>query len=276
MGEYRIVASDLDGTLLNSDARISEENQEAIKRISEMGGFFVPCTGRTLYEMNPEIRDNPYIRYIIHSDGSVIYDKATDQRMSMCMSKEVSGHLFDVLAEQPTFYTVRYNRNVYNDASMQRDEVYDFFGIDHYSRNVVIPWSKKVIDGFDAFCRSCEEIEMVGVFFHTIEERDRCLNRLEAIGDYGFIRWEGLNYCEIFSKDAGKGNALLRLARELGFDRSQTIGVGDSTNDLTMIRSAGLGLAMSNACDSLKAAADAIICSNDEHGIKYIFERYIK
>ena len=275
MTEYRIVASDLDGTLLASDGSVSAENREAIKRLSEKGVYVVPCTGRTLYELNPEIRNNPYIRYIIHSDGSVIYDKENDRRIEMCMTREVTNRLFDELAKQPTFYSVRYNRNVYNDAALQSDAVYNSFAIDPYSRNVVIPWSKK-LDDFDAFCRSCESIEMVGVFFQSLEARDRCLERLEALGDYGFIRWQGLNYSEIFSKEAGKGNALLRLAKELDLDRSQTIGVGDSTNDLTMIRAAGLGLAMSNACEALKAEADEIICSNDEHGIQYILDRYIK
>lgn len=275
MADYKIVASDLDGTLLDSFGNLREENKRAIDMLAERGVQFVPCTGRTLNEMDLGLREIPSIRYIIHSDGAVIYDKKTDRRITMCMSKEDAGYLFDVLAEYPTFFTIRYHGNVYNDAAKQRDEVYDYFQIDNYSRTAVIPWSKMIVDHFDTFCRSCEEVEMVGVFFHTLEERDDCINRLEKTGNYLFARWEGLNYCEVFSIHAGKGNALLRLAEELGYDRSQTIGVGDSNNDATLIECAGLGLAMSNGFASLKQAADAVICSNDEHAIQYILEHYI-
>ena len=275
MADYKIVASDLDGTLLDSLGNLREENRRAIDALAERGVQFVPCTGRTLNEMNSDLRELPSIRYIIHSDGAVIYDKKTDRRITMCMSREVAGHLFDVLADYTTYLSVRYNRNVYNDGAKQRDEIYDYFHIDHYSRTAVIPMSNMVYDDFDAFCRSCEEIEMVGVFFHTIKERDECIKRLEKTGNYLFARWEGLIYFEVFSAKAGKGNALLRLAEELGYDRAQTIGVGDSTNDATLIECAGLGLAMSNGFESLKRAADDVICSNDEHAIQYILEHYI-
>lgn len=275
MSNYKIVASDLDGTLFDSKGNLSEENMRAIRALTAQGVEFVPCTGRTLNEMSSTLRDFPEIRYIIHSDGAVIYDKKTDRRISMCMSREVANKAFDVLADYPTLISLRYDRNVYNDASKINDEVYDFFSIDNYYRTVVIPWSKKVTEDFDAFCRSREEIEMMGVFFHSLEDRDACIARLESTGNFLFARWEGLNYCEIFSAKAGKGNALLALAEHLGYGREQTIGVGDSTNDTTMIRAAGLGLAMSNACDYLKREADRIVCSNDEHVVQYIAEHFI-
>ena len=80
----------------------------------------------------------------------------------------------------------------------------------------------------------------------------------------------------IFSADAGKGHALWKLADALGIDRADTIAVGDTLNDIDNIRCAGLGLAMDNAMDALKAEADAVICNNEEHAIAYILEHYIK
>ena len=117
---------------------------------------------------------------------------------------------------------------------------------------------------------------MVGVFFLSEADRQACVEELIEAGMFGFIEWDGLTYCEIFSKNAGKGNALLALADRIGCRREQTIGVGDSTNDLTLIRSAGLGLAMSNACRALKNEADEVICSNDEHAVQYILEHYLQ
>ena len=73
---------------------------------------------------------------------------------------------------------------------------------------------------------------------------------------------------------SGKGVALLKLAEKLGFDKSQTMAVGDSKNDENSITLAGLGLAMKNASDELKRVADKVICSNNEHVVKYLLENY--
>ena len=81
---------------------------------------------------------------------------------------------------------------------------------------------------------------------------------------------------EIMSTKAGKGNALSALADMLKIQRSKTISIGDSGNDITSIESAGLGLAVSNATDSLKAVADDIICSNEEHIVAYVLENFVK
>ena len=79
---------------------------------------------------------------------------------------------------------------------------------------------------------------------------------------------------EIFCKDAGKGSALKILAENLGIEMEDVISIGDSDNDKQMTLMAGLGLACENACDSLKKVADKIICTNDEHVIRYVQENY--
>ena len=80
---------------------------------------------------------------------------------------------------------------------------------------------------------------------------------------------------EIFSVKAGKGTALEKLAESLGIPMWETIGIGDSGNDISLVKSAGLGLAVENACGELKEIADEVICSNDCHAIRYVEEKYI-
>ena len=275
MRDYKIVASDLDGTFLNRDGSVSEENWEAVRAMTACGVQFVPCTGRTLHEMDAEIRDNPAVRYIIHSGGAVVYDKKTDERIEMCIPKAEWNVLLDILNDYPHLKSVRYDRNVYIAAEQKNEAVYDFFHISSYSRYKVIPLSTPV-ENFESFCRSMETVETVGIFFENEEDRAACIERLTRTGSFLLVKWQGLVYIEVCYKTAGKGNALLMLAKRLGYDGAQTIGVGDSTNDLTMIRDAGLGIAVSNACDLLKEEADEMICSNEEHAIQYIFEHYIK
>ena len=274
MQDYKIVASDLDGTFLNRDGLVSEENWEAVRAMTACGVHFVPCTGRTLHEMSSEIRDNPAVRYIIHSGGSVVYDKQTDERIEMCMPKEIGHQLLDILNLYPHLKSVRYDRNVYIAAEQKSDEVFDSFHVGNYSKYKVLPMGIPM-ENFESFCREMNGIETIGIFFKNEEDRTDCIERLEQTGNFLIVKWSGLVYIEVCYKTAGKGSALLALARRLGYDDAQTIGVGDSTNDLTMIRDAGLGIAVSNACDLLKEEADEIICSNEEHAIKYIFEHYI-
>ena len=73
--EYKIVASDLDGTLLQYDGRVSAENWRAIEEMGKMGVQFVPASGRSFNEMPDELRESPLIRYYITSDGTTVYDK---------------------------------------------------------------------------------------------------------------------------------------------------------------------------------------------------------
>ena len=115
---------------------------------------------------------------------------------------------------------------------------------------------------------------MFCVFFENYADLLECKAFFEGQPDLLVAQSNKYNL-EIISKNAGKGNALMVLADLLGIDRAVTIAVGDSTNDMTMVRQAGLGLAMENAVDELKAAADQVICDNEHHSAKYILEHFI-
>ena len=88
MSTYRLVASDLDGTLLRNDQTLSPENAAAIAEMARRGVQFAISTGRTYGEILPALRKDPDIRFVIHSDGAVIYDKQTDTRHTVCFSGE--------------------------------------------------------------------------------------------------------------------------------------------------------------------------------------------
>jgi hydroxymethylpyrimidine pyrophosphatase-like HAD family hydrolase len=83
------------------------------------------------------------------------------------------------------------------------------------------------------------------------------------------------NSYEVYRSEAGKGNALWKLADLLGVGRDQTIAVGDTTNDTTIVQAAALGLATGNAMQALKDIADEVICTNEEHAAQYVLEHYL-
>lgn len=274
MGGYKLIACDLDGTLLRDDKSISEENRQAIHALAERGIHFVPSSGRALDEIPEELKASADIRYILSSNGSVLYDKATGKRTSLCIPRSLIGQALDILSEYDVLFTVRYNDATYFDAERWNDEGYavDPFSKEHwdYMREHSIRQGE-----FGAFCRGLDEAEMIFVFFRQPGVNAMCKKRLEATG--GLQAACTSEYLlEVFSNRAGKGNALRYLAHQLGIDIADTVALGDTDNDRTAIQAAGLGLAMGNAGEKLKALADDVICTNGEHGIAYLLEYYIK
>lgn len=273
MSTYKIIATDLDGTLFNEHKEISAENEAAIKELHARGVLVVPNSGRCMIEMPPLIKNHPYFRYLIQSDGAVVYDKKTGKRLTHCMQKDVSDKVLAILKDYRSSISIRQNGLCYvkdsahNDADYKANNVND--GWRDYFYKVATPTD------FSFFERPDTEIEMICVFFADMEERAACSARLLALGTVQ-IASTAENNIEIFSVDAGKGKALLTLAASLGIDGKDTVGVGDSTNDSDMILRAGLGLVMENACDELKALGGTVICHHRDHVMRYILEHYIK
>ena len=124
---------------------------------------------------------------------------------------------------------------------------------------------------FREFAYSLENVECLCVFFKNRDEQYKCRKLLEENKALHIVQCYNSNL-EIFSSGAGKGKALEILAAKLEIPLSETVAVGDSGNDISMIKKAGLGISVSNACEELKEASDATVCSNDESAVSYIEE----
>ncbi len=276
MSDYKIIACDLDGTLLNSCGQISDENKSAIKELSESGVAFVPSTGRTISEIPKELTENPHIRYYIYANGAGVYDKLTDERILLCMPKEVSNKVLDILTSYDIHITFRHGGECYADISQQTDEICNYYNVWQTHRDVINEYANQ-IENLTDYCRTLDNVEVFTVFFRNENDEKEAKKRLLETGDVylmdSFPSGLGIEICSV---NSGKGRALKALADRLKLDISQTVACGDSDNDQTMIDTAGLSLAPSNACESIKDTADAVICSNDEHIVKYILENYIK
>ncbi len=271
---YKIIASDLDGTLFNSSGQISEENLAAIKRLRELGVVFMPSSGRTLTEIPEHLRSNSDIRYISYADGAAVLDKQTGQTLSAYITPPITDFVLDLLTEYDTLLTVRCGGISYVDTDKNSVSDHERYRMTKLYSNFIYEYSTPV-QNYAQFCHALPNIEMICVFFADDRELADCRRRIEAHPELICAPCEKYNL-EIFHKNAGKGNSLLRLADHLGIDRAETVAVGDSPNDATMVKAAGLGLAMGNAWDELAAVADEQICSNDSHAIKYILENYIQ
>ena len=274
MPNYKLIASDLDGTLLNSDQTISQENLKAIVELSKMGVEFFPCSGRTLAEMK-DIYTRPEFRYVIYSNGSVIYDKKTNTKTTFYLDEPLIRRVFEVVAGLEVSILVHQNGEVYGEADKFTYEAMRYLNVSEYFTPTFLRDGTPIEEDLCEFVCKGGGVEMFCIHFRSPEDRLKCLeiySNMEGVK----IASSDPNNIEIFSKDASKGTSILKLAEMLGIKREETIAVGDSLNDITMIKSAGLGLVMSNGLAEVKEIADKVICSNKEHVAKYILENIIE
>lgn len=273
----KMLACDLDGTLLNSSSEISEENLEAIKKLGEGDVLFVPSTGRAYAELMPQLRENPDIRYYICSGGAVTYDKKTGDVIGEFIAKGCVSPMLDVLSGFDCWMIIHSSNQAYVQTSQITEERFDHYDLHPYLRDLATAAEKS--ESLDETIRGSDALEMIAVCFLTEEDAQSCEEKLKAIDGLSVLRGtmgRGIHNVEIVSGSACKGGMLLRLAEHLGFERDEIASVGDSTNDLSMIRGFKNGFAVANANEEVKKSASRVICSNDDHAIKYILEHFVK
>ena len=272
--KYKIVASDLDGTLLNKEQTVSEENFCAISEMNRLGVEFVPTTGRGMNEIDRSLINSPDIRYIITSNGAVLFDKNIGEPLlTSYVSKDSVRLILEALRPYNVFIAVHEGGTTYFDKNKYDPEFMNLCGIDAYYGHILSQHAEAVED-FESFLLSSDEMELICIFFEPDKGARTCKQIFEDSGKLCAANPHA-NYLEVYSSEAGKGKTLAAFAEKLGVDIADVIAVGDSNNDSTMIQEAGLGLAVANACDALKELADQTICDHSEHIAKYVLENFI-
>ncbi len=263
--DIKLIAIDLDGTLLNSKKCMSDHNREALISCIRKGIHIVPCTGRTVDGIPAEIKDIPGIRYAITTNGAVIEDMkeniVIDTRMLTC----------DLALELLRFvdpYRVMY------DPYIERRGITESRFIDHLPEFALTPELQDLVRNTRDICpdiiefveKANKPVEKINLFFSDMEERAKLRAELEKRNDI-LVTSSISNNLEINALDATKGDAIIRLSSHLGISPSQTMGIGDGENDFTMILKAGVGVAMKNGSKELIEAADYVTETNDEDGV---------
>lgn len=272
MQPYKLLATDLDGTLFDSHGRISRENFAAIHRLAEAGIPVVPATGRTLGDLPHELVAGDDIRYILHSNGAALYDKQTGERTVCGLSPSITRRVMRILRSFDGHLTVRTGGVSHMDAAISVEHAFARYHLSEAHADILSSCGKPVQD-LASWAETQDAIEMLCMFFHDESEHAACRRLLEAEEDIRVVAAAPFNL-EVVHRNAGKGSALHQLADRLGIDYEQTVCVGDSENDAPLLSAAGLALAVGNACPLLKRMCDEVICSNDEHAIAYIADRY--
>ena len=272
--KYKIVASDLDGTLLGKDHRVSTENMHAISEMRRRSIEFVPISGRTTGEFPIDIMESDDVKYIIISNGAVILDKKSGEAViSHYIPRDLLKFITDIEHKYTTYTLVHENGESYYDKKRHTTQILDACRINDYYRHM-ISTTVKSISEYDDFVLNSERIEMFCIFFEDDASLEECKRLFNANEHLSAVQ-TAPNNLEVYLRCAGKGNTLKAFADMLSLDMAEVIAVGDSKNDADMIKAAGLGLCVSNGHGEVKAVADKVICDVSEHSARYILESFI-
>lgn len=271
--DIRLIALDLDGTLLDSDKKLSEANREALRMCAERGIEIVPCTGRIWQGIPEFIRELPGVRYAITVNGAVIRDIRKDQTLAEHkMSYETAVALMELAQKFHVMYDCYIDGQGYGESRFM--DHLDDYGAPVTLQGMIRRTRRPMTNLIRMVREKAEPVEKVNYFFDNQEERSRAKIELAERNDI-VVSSSFSNNLEINGPGATKGNGILCVAKHMGIDSSQTMGFGDGENDLSMMELAGIGVAMANAVDSVKKAADYVTLANDEDGVAAALHKFI-
>jgi len=266
--EYKLVAIDLDDTLLSDDLKISSQTIMAIQEAVKKGVTVTLATGRMYksavkyakeIDLNVPIitYQGAYIKNI--GDGEVLYERK--------LSYEASIDIISKLKERG-----KKNIQVYLDDELYADKENTY--VFEYGRVTNVNYH--VVDDLTTFIATSKILPLKILVVDEPTEIKQMLEEFYQIySDEINITISKPHFLEFSHKEATKGQAIKYLADQLGISLEQVIAIGDSYNDLDMIKIAGLGVVMGNGYDEVKKYANYITKTNNDHGVFEVLNKFI-
>lgn len=266
MTDTKIIALDLDGTLLNSKKELTEANRAALERAAAKGIEIVPCTGRFYGAMPEVIRSLPFVHYVITINGAQIYDvRRQDVLHEALIPLAQALDIMRYLDTKPVIYDCYMDNWGWMTASQQAKG--PEFAPDAHYLSMLMNLRKPVPELKEHIASVGHDIQKIQFFTLDEDFRQFCFRELEHLFPETSVSASVARNVEINNAHANKGEALLALADTLGIPREGTMAFGDALNDLSMVRAAGIGVVMDNGLPEMKAEADYVTLSCDEDGV---------
>lgn len=284
----KLVACDLDGTLFNSNMTISEENAAAIKLAQENGIEFLVATGRSPQQSRKNMREYGLKTGFININGALVYDANEQLQVKHQLPNEKAKLIAHILLKNQLYFELVTADKIYsNDISKRVVNLARSL----MSLNPGVTFKKAVataagsnamlsmtlVEDFDQLLADpkTEIMKIISFDAHGPAAFSSAKKEIMSLGDVAVTSSAAANI-EINDIKAQKGPALLDYARKKGFKKEEVAAIGDNLNDASMIRDAGVGVAMANAVPAIKKLAQVKTKSNDDNGVAYILKKFNK
>lgn len=268
--KYKLIALDMDGTLLNSENEVSQRTRKAILGAGEKGVNVVLATGRILasamkYSSKIDLR-----RPIISSNGAIIIDENEE----IIYKKHIDNSAIEEitrLADKNNMYYHFYTEDSFYSNQYVKDIV------EFYNPSGIKDEEKIAFNLYEDINEILDKKINIYKFIFIDNDTKKLyklrgeLNEIDNIN----ISSSWSNNIEVMEKKVSKGNSLKYLCERLNIPRESVIAIGDNENDISMIDYAGLGVSMKNGDEKLKNISDIITSTNDNDGVAEIIEKYI-
>ncbi|GAB6086738.1 Cof-type HAD-IIB family hydrolase [Alkaliphilus crotonatoxidans] len=280
---YRLLATDMDGTLLKDNKTISKENLRAIHEAVDLGMELVICTGRPFGALKPYLTQIGFPCWLVTNNGAVIRDKGGRIVRQINLKQAVLKKVLAILNDAEIYYHGADINYTYIRSYKERIKLYHGF-----MRNHGLNWPQASIKALSTiflkdshrrinineYANQGVQLNSLFIYDENPEKLMEVKKALEEIPEIQ-ITSSGKNNLEILDPMATKGSALSEVAKTINIDPEEIMAVGDQLNDLSMIKFAGLGIAMANAEEAVLKAADWVTKSNEENGIQYLLKKKI-
>lgn len=279
MSDIKVIIMDVDGTLTNSKKVVTEKTKNALIKAQELGSILVLASGRPtsgLIDLAKELKMNEHNGLLVSFNGSKVINCETNK---VLFNKTMSIEEGQSVLEHMKNFKVK--PMIDKDDYMYVNDVFD----------------NEVINNGEPF--NIIEYEARGGKFKLCEQEDLAafadypLNKILTAGDPEYLEehykemmepfkdklscmFTAPFYFEFTAKGIDKAKALDSVLIPMGYKKEEMIAFGDGHNDASMVKYAGVGVAMENAVEDLKAIANEITLSNEEDGIAYTLSKYIK
>lgn len=286
---YKLIAIDLDGTLLNSYGQVSEKNKEALIKANQNGAEIVIASGRSTNSVKNIANDIGICNYIICGNGSLIYDLKKEQIIyDKFIDKKKVLQIIKVCEENSIYYNI-YTEDMVIAKSLSNNVLF------YYQENSNKPDSKKTkINLVQDIYKYVEEIENQNILKMTISDADSIIfngiiRKLREIKDIDVLDVAHMSrkmiksgteevsleyyYTEITSQNVDKWYAIEHLIDKLNINKEEVITIGDNINDKIMTENAGVGVVMGNSAPYIKEIADMVVSDNNQNGVAEAIEK---
>ncbi|MCB9461840.1 MAG: HAD family hydrolase [Anaerolineaceae bacterium] len=262
--EIKLIVTDIDGTLLNDDHSMSDRNREALRKAIDSGIPVVLATGKTRASNESVIAALNLNTPGIYVQGLIIFNPDGTVRHQQTLAPEMARRVI-TFSEQRGYKVMAYSGN----RLLIKSDDDELNAISNYHEPTPEPIGPLVNH---LYTQPIHKLLIFGTPKKLKALRWQLEKQLD--GQATLTSTNVSNNLEVLPAGASKGKALKVLLHEMGIDVKNVMVIGDGENDYEMIKLAGLGVAVSNAHPKTKAAADAVVSSNNEHGVAEAVEKY--